>query len=319
MTQLPNIGFKLKRKQEKTLTVSLKRNPMNYRKFIPHLFIVTLAIILTISCANSYNGQSDEKDKTTIKKKSKKDYTIVNTWEMPKVLNEVSGISWISNNTIACVEDEDGIIFIYDLKKEKVIQEITFAGSGDYEGIVINDKDAYVMRSDGLIYEVSRFRESEPKTTTFQTAFTARNNIETLTLDAEKNSLVVTPKDRDQSDDFKGVYYIPLDSKKMDAQPFIQINMKDKALKDYKKKKAYRTFSPSDVAIHPVTGDYYVLEGKNPKLAILDSDGTIKKVYKLDKDDFAQPEGITFSPDGKLFISNEARKDEATIVEVVFK
>ena len=45
---------------------------MNYRKYIPHLFIVTLAIILTISCANSYNNQSDEKDKTTIKKKSKK-------------------------------------------------------------------------------------------------------------------------------------------------------------------------------------------------------------------------------------------------------
>ncbi|WP_298326046.1 SdiA-regulated domain-containing protein [uncultured Dokdonia sp.] len=292
---------------------------MNYRKYIPHLFIVTLAIILTISCANSYNGQSDEKEKTTIQKKSKEDYTINNTWKMPEILNEVSGISWISENTIACVEDEDGIIFIYDLKKEKVIQEIAFAGGGDYEGIVINDKDAYVMRSDGLIYEVLRFRESEPEITTFQTAFTARNNIETLTLDAEKNSLVVTPKDRDQSDDFKGLYYITLDAKMMNEKPLLRIDMNDKAFKDYKKKKAYRTFSPSDVAIHPVTGDYYVLEGKNPKLAILDSDGTVKKVYKLNKDDFAQPEGITFSPDGKLFISNEARKDEATIVEVVFE
>lgn len=291
---------------------------MNYRKYIPHLFIVTLAIILTISCANSYNSQSDEKEKTTIQKKSKEGYTIINTWKMPEILNEVSGISWISENTIACVEDEDGIIFIYDLKKEKVIQEITFAGGGDYEGIAINDKDAYVMRSDGLIYEVLRFRESEPEITTFQTAFTARNNIETLTLDAEKNSLVVTPKDRDQSDDFKGLYYITLDAKTMDEKPLLRIDMNDKAFKDYKKKKAYRTFTPSDVAIHPVTGDYYVLEGKNPKLAILDSNGTVKKVYKLDKDDFAQPEGITFSPDGKLFISNEARKDEATIVEVVF-
>lgn len=291
---------------------------MNYRKYIPHLFIVTLAIILIISCANSYNSQSDEKEKTTIQKKSKEDYTIINTWKMPEILNEVSGISWISENTIACVEDEDGIIFIYDLKKEKVIQEITFADSGDYEGIAINEMDAYVMRSDGLIYEVLRFRESEPKITTFQTAFTARNNIETLTLDTEKNSLVVTPKDRDQSDDFKGLYYIKLDAKTMDEKPLLRIDMNDKAFKDYKKKKAYRTFSPSDVAIHPVTGDYYVLEGKNPKLAILDSDGTIKKVYKLDKEDFAQPEGITFSPDGRLFISNEARKDEATIVEVVF-
>ncbi|AEE18287.1 SdiA-regulated protein [Dokdonia sp. Hel_I_63] len=291
---------------------------MNYRKYIPHLFIVTLAIIVTVSCANSYNGQSDEKDKITIKKKSKKDYTIVNTWKMPKILNEVSGISWISDNRLACVEDEDGTIFIYDLKKEKVIQEVAFAGHGDYEGITVNGKDAYVMRSDGLIYEVLRFRESNPTVTNFQTAFSGRNNIETLTLDTKKNSLVITPKDRDSNEDFKGLYYIPLNSKIMPVKPVIRINMNDKAFEDFKKKKAYRTFSPSDVAIHPVTGDYYVLEGKKPKLAILDSDGTVKKVYQLDKDDFAQPEGITFSPDGRLFISNEARKDEATIVEVVF-
>ena len=291
---------------------------MNIKKYIPHLFIVILAIITTVSCANSYNEQKSAETVTKAQKSSTEDYTIVNIWKMPKILNEVSGISWISDNTIACVEDEDGIIFIYDLKKEKVIQEIAFAGTGDYEGIAVSGKDAYVMRSDGLIYEVSRFRESEPKTTTFQTAFTASNNIETLTLDAKRNSLVITPKDRDRKDDFKGLYYIPLDSKTMDAKPTVRINMDDKAFKDYQKKKVYHTFNPSDVAIHPATGDYYVLEGKNPKLAILDSDGTIEKVYKLDKDDFAQPEGITFSPDGRLFISNEAGKDEATIVEVIF-
>ena len=291
---------------------------MDIKKYIPHLFIVTLAIIITISCANTYSDQSKDKTVPKSEKSSNEDYTIVTTWKMPEILNEVSGISWISENIIACVEDEDGIIFIYDLKKEKVIQEIAFAGAGDYEGIAVNGKDAYVMRSDGLIYEVSRFRESEPKTTTFQTAFTASNNIETLTLDAKRNSLVITPKDRDRKDDFKGLYYIPLDSKTMDAKPTVRINMDDKAFKDYQKKKVYHTFNPSDVAIHPATGDYYVLEGKNPKLAILDSDGTIEKVYKLDKDDFAQPEGITFSPDGRLFISNEAGKDEATIVEVIF-
>ena len=291
---------------------------MDIKKYIPHLFIVTLAIIITISCANTYSDQSKDKTVPKSEKSSNEDYTIVTTWKMPEILNEVSGISWISENIIACVEDEDGIIFIYDLKKEKVIQEIAFAGAGDYEGIAVNGKDAYVMRSDGLIYEVSRFRESEPKITTFQTAFTASNNIETLALDPKRNSLVITPKDRDRKDDFKGLYYIPLDSRTMEAKPAIRINMDDEAFKDYQKKKMYRTFNPSDVAIHPTTSDYYVLEGKNPKLAILDSDGTIEKVYKLDKDDFGQPEGITFSPSGRLFISNEAGKDEATIVEVIF-
>lgn len=105
----------------------------------------------------------------------------------------------------------------------------------------------------------------------------------------------------------------------MDAIPQLKINMNDGAFNSYKKKKAYKTFSPSDIAIHPKTGKYYILDGKNPKLLILDKDGTIEKVYKLDKNQFAQPEGITFSPDGTLYISNESGNNPASILQVNFK
>ena len=95
--------------------------------------------------------------------------------------------------------------------------------------------------------------------------------------------------------------------------------MNDAAIKNYKNKKADKTFSPSDVAIHPKTGDYYVLEGKNPKLVILDAKGAIKTVHELDENYFSQPEGITFSPDGTLYIANEAGDDAANILQVTFK
>ena len=36
----------------------------------------------------------------------------------------------------------------------------------------------------------------------------------------------------------------------------------------------------------------------------------------LDEDDFAQPEGITFSPEGRLFISNEASGGTPNVHEV---
>ena len=45
-------------------------------------------------------------------------YTIVRKWDMPIELNEISGIRWISEDKIAAVQDEEGIIFIYNLKKE---------------------------------------------------------------------------------------------------------------------------------------------------------------------------------------------------------
>ncbi|MEH6408144.1 MAG: hypothetical protein V7767_12765, partial [Leeuwenhoekiella sp.] len=56
--------------------------------------------------------------------------------------------------------------------------------------------------------------------------------------------------------------------------------------------------------------------GVRPKLLVLDKNGKPKHVYKLDHDDFNQPEGLTFSPSGKLYISNEGHKDPGNILEV---
>ena len=43
------------------------------------------------------------------------------TYTLPATLNEISGITILNNNEIACVQDELGIIYIYDLKEGKII------------------------------------------------------------------------------------------------------------------------------------------------------------------------------------------------------
>jgi uncharacterized protein YjiK len=73
------------------------------------------------------------------------------------------------------------------------------------------------------------------------------------------------------------------------------------------------------MAVNPINGKLYVIEGKKPKLIILGPGGTIERVVPLLKDDFAQPEGITFSPNGELYISNEGKKGAATIVKLKIK
>ncbi len=281
-------------------------------KKLKYIFGIIL-LILVISLGFGFVWQG-----STQKISSIGNYSIEAEWKLPKELNEISGIAWLSENEIAAVQDEEGVIFIYDLTQKKIINKIDFAGAGDYEGIALHDKDAYVLRSDGLIYEVLNFREATPTINTLQTDFSEDNNIETLAFDKKNNSLIVVPKDRDKVDAYKGLYSISLDSKVMQSEPDITIKMNDGAFKDLQKKKAYKTFNPSDLAIDPNTGDYYVLEGKNPSLLILDKGGAIKKLYELDEAKFAQPEGITFSPDGILYISNEAGDAEANILRVRF-
>ena len=45
----------------------------------------------------------------------------------------------------------------------------------------------------------------------------------------------------------------------------------------------------------------------------------LKKRYSLHEDDFEQAEGLTFSENGRLFISNEGKGGKANILEVIFK
>ena len=64
---------------------------------------------------------------------------------------------------------------------------------------------------------------------------------------------------------------------------------------------------PSAIGIHPVSGDILITDGTSSKLLVMNQDGRINRLVELGKD-FAQPEGITFSPEGEVFISNEGTK-----------
>ncbi|MBJ7882843.1 SdiA-regulated domain-containing protein [Gelidibacter salicanalis] len=246
-------------------------------------------------------------------------YTISETWELPKELDEISGIVWIDHQTIACVQDETGMIYIYNLDERAITEEIPFAGNGDYEGIALHNNDLYVMQSDGLLYEVKNWNATNKIVTSHQTGFDSSHNMESLVYSIKDSALLTAPKDKDLEDDFKGLYKIALSSKNVDTNsPAYKIEMNAAALKPYRNKKRYKTFNPSEIAVHPTTHDIYVLEGKNPKLLIMDSNGVLKTVFKLDKINFPQPEGMTFSDQGDLYISNESANGPASIHLVEF-
>jgi uncharacterized protein YjiK len=244
-------------------------------------------------------------------------YSIENEWELPDVLEEISGIAWIGNNKMATVQDEDGTIFIYDLKARKITEEIDFADGGDYEAIALNGNVAYVMRSDGKLYEITDYRSNERDVKSYDLDFLKKSNVEAMCVDAANNRLLIVPKDRDPNDDnYKGVYSFSLETKKAEKIPMLKIDMSLKVFKDFEQKKEYKTIRPSAIAIHPKSKELYVLEGANPKLLIFDSTGKLKQIHLFDKRKFLQPEGITFSPDGTLYISNEANGEKPTILEV---
>jgi uncharacterized protein YjiK len=243
--------------------------------------------------------------------------TIVKKWNMPKELTEISGLSYIDEQKFACVQDELGKIFIYNAASSSVEKEILFGAAGDYEGLAVVGENVWVLRADGKLFEVSNVNAAKPSVQEYNTPLTVKQDPEGLCYDKKNNRLLIVIKGAEPgSENYKGIYAFDLNSKKMDQQPVFKIDLQNKVFGNGSDKKKKNTINPSDISIHPVSGDMYIIDGHNPQLLITDAAGNIWKLYGLDSKEFAQPEGITFNPAGDLFIANEGTKQPGNIVQV---
>lgn len=232
-------------------------------------------------------------------------------WELPAALREVSGIALLENGVLACVQDEDGIIYLYDLNKKAVIREIAFAEGGDYEGIAVVGNSAFVLRSDGALYEVTPLRDGQPKATFYKSVLAKTQDTEGLAYDKANNRLLIAPKGYDESlGDNKGIYAFSLADKKMVQQPVITIPLDQEQLNSggKKQKSKYGALQPSSLEINEATGELYLLDAENFLMLTIDQQGQIQKRISLDKEQLRQPEGFTFGNSGELYISSEGSK-----------
>jgi hypothetical protein len=78
-------------------------------------------------------------------------------------------------------------------------------------------------------------------------------------------------------------------------------------------------FKPSAAAINPVTGKLFIVASVGKLLVIADKNGNVENAFRLDPKLFNQPEGMTFAPNGDLYISNEGGDGVATILKFIYK
>ncbi|WP_176132708.1 SdiA-regulated domain-containing protein [Salegentibacter holothuriorum] len=275
---------------------------------IAAIFIVA-GLIYWVFKDNSYISFDDDN----------KTYVIEKKWELPSVLDEISGMSYLGNNEMACIQDEDGIIFIFNLKTSKVTSRIEFGKPGDYEGLAVLENIAYVLRSDGEIFEIKDFRSEQPVIDTYQISGLDINEVESLEIDAKSNRLLIAVKEYNNRKATKGIYAFDLAKKSIQKERFITLDGSDKIYKDLVGGKSSQIIRPSAIRFHPGTGELYVLEGNQPKLIILDEEGNEEKIHILNTETFPQPEALDFDEKDRLYISNESRRQPANILRVKLK
>jgi uncharacterized protein YjiK len=222
----------------------------------------------------------------------------------------------MDNNRIACIQDEEGIIFIYNLKTSKIEDKIEFGDPGDYEAIALVGTTAYVLRSDGIIFEVNDFTNVTAPVIKHTIQLKGKYDFEGLCYDKTKNRLLLSIKDMDKGE-FKPIFAFDLSTKQLNPEPVFSIDYNDPVFDILEVKKSNKTLRPAEIGIHPVTGNIYVLESINPKLLILDPTGKPLKLYVFKEEQFRQAEGMSFNEAGELFISNEGNDEPGNILQIV--
>ncbi len=73
-------------------------------------------------------------------------------------------------------------------------------------------------------------------------------------------------------------------------------------------------FAPSAIAVHPLTGDIYLIGTVGKLLLIYSSEGQLKNIQRLEGKYFIQPEGLCITVNGDIYISNEGRYGKGNIL-----
>ncbi len=257
-------------------------------------------------------------------------------WQLPVELREISGLSFYGDSTLAAIQDENARIYLLSSSSGKLLNVYDFGKKGDFEGIAMVGTTAWALKSNGELFRVEHFEQDRPIVTKYSTPLSDANNAEGLTYDRETNSLLIACKGKpglkngDKYEGFKAIYSFGLDNLILDNKPTYLIDLSvieafrsQGAIREFYIKTTKKTglisnalfFEPSGIAIHPQSKYLYVISHTAKLLLVLNREGEILDIQKLNPALFNQPEGICFSPDGTLYISNEGGKGQGTILK----
>ncbi len=255
------------------------------------------------------------------------------------VLREISALTYLSSGDLATVQDEKGIIYILNRHNGEIKSKIKFAKDGDFEGIEIVGENMWILKSNGTLYETKKIlTDKSPKIVKYPTFLNDKNNTEGLGYDPKSNCLLIACKgaafaDGKADPDKRAIYSFDLVTKKLNYMPFMIIDLKE--LDKYRNfgtmavwgieflsfldpAEGDITFKPSAIAVHPITGNIYILASSGKLLTVFTRSGKLLAMINLDVGLFNQPEGICFSPNGTLYISNEGDKKNATLLKFTY-
>ena len=276
--------------------------------FFP-LFVCT--VLLTISCGRKSTNTPDY------------DLQHPEVTLLGNILNEVSGICYYDkagDSALLAVVDSKEKVFKLEMKvpRLKDYTEKVLPSNSDPEDVIKIDSSLFVLLSRGIIKEIPDKAQDTAGIKTYSLNLPGNNDFETLYYDPSVKSLIMMCKacEHERKAGIRTAYRFDLATRTFDSSTFFTIE-KDAVkaiLKD-----ANAKFDPSAAAIHPINKRLYILSSAGNLLVITDNRGTVMDALSLNPDDFPQAEGIAFAPNGDMYISNEKKHGEPTLLRFPYQ
>jgi len=224
---------------------------------------------------------------------------------LPDDLAEISGIIYYPKDTsVFAIKDEDGILYKIYLGREGVIKKWRFDKKRDFEDLVLHDSIFYILISNGDIESI-KFGGGDSIITDkskFEDGGKAANEFEAMYYDDSLQQLVLLCKECDGD----GSKTVSAWGYNISTQVYTSLVYAVDAAPIAKKMDIDKIkLRPSAAAVNPVTNELYILSSLSKLIAVTDRKGKFITLYELDPGIYTQPEGIAFTAEGDLIISNE--------------
>lgn len=239
-------------------------------------------------------------------------------FKLPKRLREISGLARLGTNRLLAHDDERGVVFEIDPRTGAIVK--TFALSDrrapvadDFEGIAAAEGRLYLVSSAGRLYEFGAGADGETVLYNLYTTGIGRDHeIEGLAYDPDQRVLLLISKNarNPQLADHIAIYRWSLDTKQLVAAGPLLIPTATLSHRINSKQ-----FQPSGIERHPRSGTYFVVAARQCAIAEITPQGQVLTVAKLAAKRHPQAEGIAFTADHALVISDEgaSKRKHATL------
>jgi uncharacterized protein YjiK len=225
---------------------------------------------------------------------------------LPSVLREASGLAVWNATQLLSHNDQRSSLFLFRVADGKIVREIGIGRrrgiQGDYEELLLDGRQGYLLRSDGALLEFSLDDTSTMVRARQDVSLEAAGcELESLARDVSGPGLIAVCKHEHGKENRRGLLVLRwTPNSGYDARTSFRV--------------PWSAFGSDGIDLRfsgaartPDSSGWVLVEGVHGRIAELAADGSVVAFRALPKKLLPQVEGVAFGVDGTLYLASEGQ------------